>query len=114
MEIKTFLQPAERFGPWLNQLLGYALLDWFNILRLDALAVYLGWQAKLVVTSLAEVLAVGVSGPAPMLESLRESLRADFRHVVQADVDLAHEAQLRRQYPAPVLLAQPETPGTSS
>jgi hypothetical protein len=36
IEVKTVLEPAARFGQWLNQLLGYVLLDWFNALRLEA------------------------------------------------------------------------------
>ena len=58
MEIKTVLEPAGRFGQWLNQLLAYLLLDWFDTFRLDTVAVYLGWQAKLMAMSLTDLLTI--------------------------------------------------------
>jgi hypothetical protein len=101
VEIKVVLEPDKRFGQWLNQLLGYVLLDWFDTFRLDAVSVYLGWQATLITTSLAEVLASSTSGQTPSLEGLR----ADFRQSIQPDLDFTHEAQLRRRYPPPMTLA---------
>jgi hypothetical protein len=103
VEIKAVLEPAEWFGQWLNQLLGYALLDWFDMFRLDAVGVYLGWQACLITTSLAEVLRSSSRGPTPSLEGLR----ADFRQSIQPDLDFTHKAQLHRRYPPPVVRAQP-------
>jgi hypothetical protein len=92
VEIKTVLDPAGRFGQWLNQLLGYVLLDWFDIFRLDTVAVYLGWQAKLMAMSLTDLLTIASRGQTPLLEDLR----ADFRQAIQAEV------QLRKQYPPPL------------
>jgi hypothetical protein len=103
VEIKTVLEPARRFGPWLNQLLGYVLLDWFNTFQIDHVAVYLGWQAKLMTTSIIELLAAASRGKTPLLASLR----ADFRQAIQGDLDLTAENQLRRQYPPLLAPAQP-------
>ena len=93
-----------RIGAWLNQLLGYVLLDWFDSLRISTLGLYLGWQAVLVTDSLEDVLTASSRGPMPGLESLR----ADFRREVQADHDLMLQAQLRDRYPP--LLAPPSPP----
>ncbi|MEP7022593.1 MAG: hypothetical protein ABJB47_02020 [Actinomycetota bacterium] len=93
VEIKTVLDPAARFGEWLDQLLGYVLLDWFDVLHLDMVGVYLAWQAVFVGTPIAAVLATA-SGSSFALEGLR----ADFRQQIQADVDRTHEAILRRRY----------------
>jgi hypothetical protein len=102
VEIKTVLEPAGRFGPWLNQLLGYILLDWFNTFQLDNVAVYLGWQARLMTTSISELLAVASRGTTPLLNSLR----ADFRQAIQADLDLTVENRLRHKYPPLLAPAQ--------
>ena len=109
VEIKVALEPAKGLGQWLNQLLGYVLLDWFDILHIDALALYLGWQAKLMAMNLTDVLAVSTPGPTPALAPLRE----DFRQAIQADVDWSHQLQLRNRYPPPITpppSAKPSTP----
>jgi len=106
VEIKTVLEPARRFGQWLNQLLGYVVLDWFDTFRLDTIAVYLGWQAKLMAMSLTDLLTIASHGQTPLLEDLR----ADFRQASQADLDLTAEVQLRKQYPPPLTPAQPAMP----
>jgi hypothetical protein len=106
VEIKTVLEPAGRFGPWLNQLLGYVLLDWFDTFRLDTVAVYLGWQAKLVAIPLADLLSAASRGHPPSLEELR----AKFRQEIQPDLDLTTKARLREQYPPPLTPAPPRTP----
>jgi hypothetical protein len=95
VEIKTVLEPAKSMEQWLNQLLGYALLDWFDALYIDSVALYLGWQAKLMRMPLTEVLAVSAPGHTPELGFLR----ADFRQAIQADVDQTHQWQLHKLYP---------------
>jgi hypothetical protein len=99
VEIKTVLEPVENLGRWLNQVLGYALLDWYNILGFDTLAVYLGWQVALISVSLTGLLANASPGPTPSLENLR----ADFRCAIQADLDQTVEARIRSRYPVPLL-----------
>lgn len=97
IDIKVVLEPAQYFLTWLNQLLGYILLDWFNILRLDAVGLYLGWQALLISAPLGEILAAASPGPSPSLESLR----GEFRQAIGEDLDRTVEAQLRDRYPVP-------------
>jgi hypothetical protein len=101
VEIKTSLEPEKWLGQWLNQLLGYVLLDWFDALCMDTIALYLGWQAKLMATPLSEVLATSTPGPTPALGLLR----TEFRQAIQADLDETHQWQLYRRYPAPPMPA---------
>jgi hypothetical protein len=97
VEIKTVLEPAGHFEQWLNQLLGYVLLDWFDALGLDTVALYLSWQALLTPTSIADILATATTGPTPSVGGLR----AEFRQAIQADLDHTHQAQLYARYPIP-------------
>jgi hypothetical protein len=107
VEIKTVLEPAGHFGQWLNQLLGYILLDWFNALCLDAVALYLSWQAILTPASITDILTAATTGPTPSIDSLR----AEFRQASQADLDHSHQAQLRARYPIPPTAVPPTDPG---
>jgi hypothetical protein len=105
VEIKTVLEPASRFGQWLNQLLGYILLDWFDTFRLNTVAVYLGWQAMLISAPIVDVIAAASSGQTTPLEVLR----AEFRQAIKDDLDITHEVQLRKRYPPPIAPAQSTT-----
>ena len=107
IEIKTAQEPEKGLGQWLNQLLGYVLLDWFDALCMDTIALYLGWQAKLMATPLSEVLATSTPGPTPVLGLLR----TDFRQEIQADLDETHRWQLHRRYPMPATPAPRAVPG---
>jgi hypothetical protein len=107
IEVKTAFDPAASMGHWLNQVLGYALLDWSDALGADTVAIYLGWQALLVSESLTRVLAAATAGIAPTLEDLR----ADFRSAMQADVDESFAVRMRQRHPPFVTPAAP-TPAT--
>jgi hypothetical protein len=95
IEVKTALDPAATMGDWLNQVLAYALLDWSDALRVNTIAVYLGWQALLVSELLTRVLAAATAGRTPSLEGLR----ADFRSAMQADMDESFAMRMRQRYP---------------
>lgn len=97
VDIKTALDPSRYFEQWLNQVLGYTLLDWANILCLDAVAIYLGWQALLLCEPITGLLAASVPGPTPALEGLR----ADFRSQIQPEVDESFNTRMRHRYPIP-------------
>ena len=97
VDVKTVLDPFRYFKQWLNQVLGYVLLDWANVLCLDAAGIYLGWQALLLSEPVTSILAASVPGPTPTLESLR----ADFRLQMQPEVDESLNARLRHRYPVP-------------
>jgi hypothetical protein len=96
VEVKTALDPAASMVGWLNQVLGYALLDWSNALGVNTIAVYLWWRAQLLSESLARVLAAAPSGPAPSLEDLR----AEFRAAMQTDIDESFATRMRQRYPS--------------
>jgi hypothetical protein len=98
VDVKAALDPPRYLGTWLNQLLGYVLLDWHDIFRLDAVAVYLGWQALLVHESVTGLLAASTRGPTPTVADLR----ADFRPQIQADVDNEFTARMFNRYPPPL------------
>ena len=103
IEVKTALDPAANMETWLNQVLAYALLDWSDVLGVDTVAVYLGWQALLISESLTRILAAATKGSSPSLPDLR----ADFRNAVQADMDEAFAARMRQRYP-PFLMSSPQ------
>lgn len=71
------------------------LLDWHDIFRLDAVAIYLGWHALLVHETLTGLLAASTRGRTPTVADLR----ADFRAEIQADVDNEFTVRMRNRYP---------------
>jgi hypothetical protein len=80
VEVKLGTKPtAEAVQKWLRQLLGYVLLDRHNALRLDAVAVYCGWNAGLLTCPLSELLAGAHPGPTLDLTTLRADFHAAFR-----------------------------------
>lgn len=94
VDIKAVLDPSRWFERWLNQVLGYVLLDWSDTLILDSVAIYLAWQGLLLSEPLAGLLTTSTIGPTPSLADLR----ADFRAQIQADVDSAFSARMREHY----------------
>lgn len=95
IEVKTVFDPAVSMGYWLNQVLAYALLDWSDALGVDAVAIYLGWQALLLSDSLTAVLAASTAGRAPSLEDLR----ADFRVEMRGAIDESFAIRMRQRHP---------------
>ncbi|MGI8311784.1 hypothetical protein [Saccharopolyspora hattusasensis] len=47
VDVKLTRESTPPVGEWLRQLLGYLLLDWDDVLRLETLAVYAGWQGRM-------------------------------------------------------------------
>ncbi|GGP96359.1 hypothetical protein BKA00_003979 [Actinomadura coerulea] len=97
VDIKASAKPAERCDIWLNQLLGYLLLDRFNIFCWEAVAVYLGWHAMILLASVQHLLTVSSAGATPALSDLR----AEFRKVIADELDEAATWHLRDRYPVP-------------
>ena len=95
VDVKAALDPARYFGTWLNQLLGYVLLDWHDIFCLDAMAIYLGWQALLIHEPLTGLLASSSRGLTPTV--------ADLRAQIQAEVDNEFTTRMRKRYPPPLV-----------
>lgn len=80
VEVKLVAEPTtDDLQTWLKQLLGYVLLDRHNALRLDAIAVYCGWNAALLTYQLPELLATTSPGPIPDLTTLRADFHAALR-----------------------------------
>jgi hypothetical protein len=74
VEIKTTLDPRWRRA-WLDQLLGYVLLDYNDRYGIRSIGVYLARQRILVRWPLVEVIATSSSGQSLHLDDLRSELR---------------------------------------
>lgn len=85
LDVKVWYDPAPYLAKALNQVLGYLLLDRLDRHRLDAIGVYLGWQAVLLAADITQVLGCASPGAAPSLDELRDQ----FRHDLQDDLDQA-------------------------
>ncbi|MGW1682083.1 hypothetical protein [Saccharopolyspora sp. NPDC002376] len=79
VDIKLTRESAPPVDKWLRQLLGYLLLDWDDVLRIETLAVYAGWQGLMLSCPVNELLTAASSGPTPTLDALREEFRAALR-----------------------------------
>jgi hypothetical protein len=97
VDVKAVLSPAASFRWWLDQLLGYVLLDWPNIFGLDSVALYLGWQGLLIHEPITGLLAASAPSPTPAIADLR----AEFRSQIRAETEDSLTARLRHRYPPP-------------
>jgi hypothetical protein len=79
VEVKVQLEPWDHAGQSLDQLLAYLLLDRWNSLALDAIALYAGWEAAALVADVHAVLTAVTSGPTPDLQDLRSDFRDAMR-----------------------------------
>ena len=95
IDVKAVLNPAASFGRWLDQLLGYTLLDWADVFGLDCMALYLGWQGLLLSQPITGLLAASASGLTPKLTDLR----AELWHQIRPEVDISLAARERNRYP---------------
>jgi hypothetical protein len=84
VDVKLAVEPTDDdVATWLRQLLGYVLLDRFNNLHLEAVAVYCAWHRQLLTYPLPALLASAGLGPARNLESLR----TDFYEALREALD---------------------------
>lgn len=97
VEIKASAEPAKHCDAWLNQLLGYLLLDHLDIFCWEAVAIYLGWHATTLSVSVQSLLVASSAGTTPALSDLR----AEFRKVIADELDEAASWHLRDRYPVP-------------
>ncbi|MFI6901734.1 hypothetical protein ACIBKY_10770 [Nonomuraea sp. NPDC050394] len=97
VDIKTVLDPSTYMDRWLDQLLGYTLLDRLNAFYLEHVALYLSWQSLLLSAPIAAVLATATRGPTPELHALRKT----FDEALRPDLDAAEARYLHKLYPAP-------------
>lgn len=83
IDVKLSIEPtAKDMATWVRQVLGYVLLDRHNVLHVDQVAIYCGWQARLLTYPLASLLAEADSHGLRDLETLRvgfyDALRSDL------------------------------------
>jgi hypothetical protein len=98
VELKTSSYAARDMDVWLNQLLAYLLLDRWNVLYIDRLALYVGWEALVLQAPVARLLAAATPGRSPDLSALR----TEFYETLQEDIDHGACWRLRQMYPMPV------------
>ena len=89
VDVKCYAKPALYLNGWLNQLLGYVLVDRGNSLGLNQVALYIAWHATLLTEPLDRLLRTTATGKPPELDTLREQFHRDIR-------DELDEAMLRR------------------
>src|SRR5262245_56505344 len=94
VEVKVQLEPWDHAGQSLDQLLAYLLLDRWNSLGLDAVALYAGWEAALLVADVRELLTAVTSGATPDLQDLR----SDFREAMRDALEWGESLYLERLY----------------
>lgn len=101
VEIKASTK-VEHMDWWFNQVLAYLLVDRNDVLRLNQVALYLGWQGLLLVLSVDELLRTASAGATPQLADVRES----FAEALGDDIrDCAHR-RLTQRYPVPSEIVQ--------
>jgi len=83
---------------WLNQILGYLLVDRHDVLLADRIGLYLGWQGLLLTIPVPDLLAGASRGPTPELAAVRE----DCAEALAEDVENAASWRLREWYPTPL------------
>jgi hypothetical protein len=87
VEVKVTKQPLPLRDEWLNQLLGYVLLDHGDWYDLEQIAVFLGRQARLVAWPLAELLPALTGDPRVTLAELRAEFYALLEQVWADDLE---------------------------
>jgi len=74
-DIKTTVNPRKKFVEHLRQLIGYALLDWYDEHALDGVSIYYARQAASMTWSLPELIEECAGGELADLGSLRGRFR---------------------------------------
>jgi len=97
VEIKTYADPSPHLDAWLDQLLGYLLLDRWNTLKITGLALYCGWQARTLTVTVEELLKTSAREAPVALHDLRALLREAMRD----DLDDAEQRYQQRRFPVP-------------
>lgn len=95
IDIKTYRDPAKELDLWLDQVLSYALLDRWNLLGLDGIAIYLGWHSLLLRVGFGDLLDTGGVNS----QETMATLRRDFNEAIRDDLDEAACRQMARRFP---------------
>ncbi len=90
VDVKVYVDPRASLHQFLDQLLGYVLFDDTDEFGIEAIGVYLGWQGRLLVTSLDEVwrTATGRRSFAPA--AARRAFRAAVRPALERSRSFKH------------------------
>lgn len=96
VEVKCSAEPGQHLQQWLDQLLGYVLIDRWNSLYLDRIAVYSAWHAMLLAEPLDRLLR-NSRAAAPELSVLRDQ----FNHEIRDDLEEAALWRDRARFPLP-------------
>jgi hypothetical protein len=84
IDVKLAVEPtAEDVVVWLRQLLGYVLLDRYDIFAVDTVGVYCGWSGHLLTYPIPALIAHASPGAPTTLERLRD----EFRTALHEDLD---------------------------
>lgn len=75
IDVKVSASADDQLDTWLNQILGYLLVDRHHVLLADRIGLYLGCQGLLLTTGVPELLAEASRGPTPQLATVREDCR---------------------------------------
>lgn len=90
VEIKTYVDPVDALGSFLNQLLGYVLFDVDDRYVIDAIAVYLTWHGHLLTMPLTEVLRIASGQPTFDLATARRDFRREIAPKLEIAQDFKH------------------------
>lgn len=74
IDIKAQSRPQQTLGKTFDQVLMYALLDRHDVFNLQKVAVYFGWQGRMVDSGLDEIIATSTKGSTVSLQDLREDI----------------------------------------
>ncbi|GLY80591.1 hypothetical protein [Actinoallomurus iriomotensis] len=107
VEVKASADPTEYLHIWLNQLLGYLLLDRFDIFCWDTIAIYLGWHAAIMAVPVEKLLTAATSSLTPALDHLR----TEFHQLISKELDEAAMWYLQDRHPIPPQTSTPSRPG---
>lgn len=92
VEIKVSTKHESEMLAWLNQILGYVLLDRWNGLRVDHIGIYSARHGRLLTVSLAELVTRSRHGHPIKVEALRNELRRALRDDLErAEADAAKQ-----------------------
>ncbi|MFC0111438.1 hypothetical protein [Kibdelosporangium aridum] len=97
VEIKTSADPDKFLDQWLDQVMGYLMIDRWNVLWMNQVAIYVGSRALLLSVSVDELLRTASRGALPELHTLREQ----FHEALCDDIEAGARGRLSKQYPIP-------------
>lgn len=84
VEIKLTRDTEAPVDRWLRQVLGYLLLDWDDLLRVERVAVYAAWQGQMLTCSVDRLLDATRRGSVRSLTEIRDCFRMTMREELKS------------------------------